>query len=236
MTNNNVIYAYKKVDTQKIVYVGQTTQLEVRHRQHIHYDPFNLNNREYDYPLSRGVRKYGENAYELIILEDNLKEEDLNEREKYWIKYYNTYWQGYNQTIGGSYPTKPIYEDSIIETVIEMLKDESFSYSDILEKTGLSYTHIYNINIGARRKQKGIIYPIRSSNSKGTRGIKFSQEEVLQIHEELKNSSISINNLAKKFNCCAETISKINKGTREIYRLEGWSYPIRDNSNMSRKI
>lgn len=235
MTNNNVIYAYKKVDTQKIVYVGQTTQLETRHKQHMDCDPFNLNQKEYDYPLSRGIRKYGKDAYELIVLEENLKKEDLNEREKYWIKYYNTYWQGYNQTIGGSNPTKPIYKDDLIEVVIEMLKDESFSYSDISEKTGISFTHIYNINIGARRRQEDVVYPIRSSNSKGTRGIKFSQEEVLQIHEELKNSSLSINELAKKFNCCSGTISKINKGIREVYRLEDWEYPIRDNSNMARE-
>jgi hypothetical protein len=32
-----------------------------------------------------------------------------------------------------------------------MLKNEEYSYKDIVDKTGLSMTHIYNINIGARR-------------------------------------------------------------------------------------
>ena len=68
----NVIYAYKKIDENKIVYIGQTVNLEYRHKQHIKYDPWNPNNKEYNYPLSRGIRKYGSNAYELIILEDNL--------------------------------------------------------------------------------------------------------------------------------------------------------------------
>ena len=88
---NNIIYAYKKKDNNKIVYVGQTTDIISRHKQHIKYDPFNINNKEFDYPLSRGIRKYGEDMYELIILEDNLKKEQLNEREIYWIKFYNTY-------------------------------------------------------------------------------------------------------------------------------------------------
>ena len=83
--NNNIIYAYKKKSTNKIVYVGQTTNLKFRHQQHIKYDPFNINNKEYNYPLSRGIRKYGENEYELIILENNVPQEQLNNREMYWI-------------------------------------------------------------------------------------------------------------------------------------------------------
>lgn len=54
---NNVIYAYKKRSTGKIVYVGQTVNLTERDKQHMRYDPFNINNKEYNYPLSRGVRK-----------------------------------------------------------------------------------------------------------------------------------------------------------------------------------
>ena len=71
----NTIYAYKKRSTNKIVYVGQTTNLEYRHKQHFKYDPFNINNPEYEYPLSRGIRKYGEEEYQLIILEDNIQKE-----------------------------------------------------------------------------------------------------------------------------------------------------------------
>ena len=33
---SNVIYAYKKKDNDKIVYVGQTTNLKNRHKQHIY--------------------------------------------------------------------------------------------------------------------------------------------------------------------------------------------------------
>ena len=79
------------------------------------YDPFNINTKEYYYPLSRGVRKYGEEAYELIVLEDNVPKELLNEREKYWIKFYDTYFNGYNQAIGGNNPTKPIFNEDKID-------------------------------------------------------------------------------------------------------------------------
>ena len=66
-----------------------------------------------------------------------------------------------------------------------MLRDESYSYKDIVNKTGISMTHIYNINTGKRRKQDNIQYPIRKSNTKGTKGLKFSPEECKNIHEEI---------------------------------------------------
>lgn len=227
MKTNNVIYAYVKKETQKVVYVGQTKNLQYRHNQHIKWDPFNVNNPEYQYPLSRGIRKYGQDAYELIILEDNLLEEQLNEREKYWIKFYNTYFNGYNQTIGGSNPTKPIFTDDLIDTVIEMLQDESYSYKDIINKTGISMTHIYNINTGKRRKKDNIKYPIRSSNTKGTKGLKFSPQECQAIHELILKGNKTFTEIAKIYNSDPATIRRINKGTTKNYILEGYTYPLR---------
>ena len=234
---NNIIYAYKKKDNNKIVYVGQTTDIISRHKQHIKYDPFNINNKEFNYPLSRGIRKYGEDMYELIILEDNLKKEQLNEREIYWIKFYNTYYNGYNQSTGGRNPVKPIFSEEKIDTVIEMLKDESYSYKDIIEKTGISMTHIYNINTGKRRKRDDISYPIRTSNTKGTKGLKFSQKECEDIHKEILLNDKTFKEIANKFNCSDSTIRDINNGKTKSYILSGYEYPLRKNSlSISKKV
>lgn len=97
---NNVIYAYRKKSNQKIVYIGQTVNLQERHYKHIKHDPFNVNIKEYEYPLSRGIRKYGEEEYDLIILEENLKKEELNEKEKYWIEFFQTNSWGWNSKGG----------------------------------------------------------------------------------------------------------------------------------------
>ena len=233
--NNNIIYAYKKKSINKIVYVGQTTNLQDRHKQHIKYDPFNINAREYDYPLSRGIRKYGEEEYQLIILENNLSQEELNDREKYWIQCYDTYFNGYNQTIGGKNPTKPIFTEEKINQVIEMLRDESYSYKDIVNKTGISMTHIYNINTGKRRKQNNVQYPIRKSNTKGTKGLKFSPKECKNIHEEILKTKKSFKQIAQEFNCNADTISDINRGKTKNYILEGYDYPLRKTKTWSYK-
>lgn len=227
---SNLIYAYKKISENRIVYVGQTCNIQERHKAHMQYDPFNINNREYDYPLSRGIRKYGEEAYELIILEDNLTKEQLNEREIYWIRYYDTCFNGYNQTLGGAYPAKPTFSDNKIDQVISMLQDESYSYQDIIDKTGISLTHIYNINTGKRRARPELTYPIRKSNAKGTKGLKFSPEECKIIHEEILKNEQTFKQLGEKFNCSSDLISDLNKGKTKAYRLEGYIYPLRSTS------
>lgn len=92
-----IIYGYKKISSNKIVYVGQTSNLEYRRYKHEKYDPFTKGIIEYDYPLSRGIRKYGLSEYELIILEENINSlEEAIQKEVYWIKFYNTYNDGYN--------------------------------------------------------------------------------------------------------------------------------------------
>lgn len=79
----NIIYGYKKLTTNEIVYVGQTIDLQTRRLKHEKYDPFNPNTKEYNYPLSKGIRKYGIENYECVVLEEVDFESELNDREKY---------------------------------------------------------------------------------------------------------------------------------------------------------
>lgn len=224
-----VIYAYKKKSENKIVYVGQTIDLYTRHKHHVEYDPYNKNTREYNYPLSRGIRKYGPEEYELIILEENVPLKQLDEREKYWINFYDTFWEGYNQTVGGTFPNKPIYTDEKIQEVYDLLRDETISFPEISKLTGLSITHIYNLNAGFRRPQEGIEYPIRKKTVKGNKGCKFSQDEIKIIHEAILNTNKPFKELGKDFGCRSETISRINAGKIAIYHLDEYTYPLRKN-------
>ena len=225
---DNVIYAYKKINEDKIVYVGQTVNLQNRHYRHVKIDPYDSTLKEYNYPLSRGIRKYGEDAYELIILESNVPQSKLNEREKYWISYYDTYYHGYNQSLGGSNPVMVKHNEDEIDKVIYLLKETNKTFKEISEECGISLTHIYNINIGARRKKENFKYPIRENNVKGTKGLKFSPEECIEIHEFiLNNPTIKFTEIAKKFNCSDITIREINKGKTKAYRLDEYNYPLR---------
>ena len=60
---NYLIYAYYKQNTNEIVYVGLTNNLERRRCEHEIYEPQEKGRPHYDYPLSRGIRKYGVDYY-----------------------------------------------------------------------------------------------------------------------------------------------------------------------------
>lgn len=221
---SNVIYAYKDKTKDKIVYVGQTVNLENRHKAHIKYDPFNENTREYNYPLSRGVRKYGAENYELIILEQDIDKDSLDEREKYWISFYDTYRNGFNQNTGGSNPTSWfVYDDEVLEKVFTLLKDETKSFVEILELTDISCTHLYNVNMGFRRKQAGINYPIRKFEL--TKGRVLTDDQIYQIRELLRDSVFTMQQISCMFGVSNGAISGINRGL--IHKDNSISYPIR---------
>ena len=106
-----------------------------------------------------------------------------------------------------------------------------------MNKTGVSMTHVYNINTGHRRKRDELKYPIRENNAKGTQGLKFSQEECKIIHEEILKNEKPFNEIAKHFRCDSSTIRNINNGKTKRYRLEEYNYPLRKNSkSISKKI
>jgi group I intron endonuclease len=53
--------------------------------------------------LKKAIRKYGKNNFRKEIIEECLSEEYLNNREKYWIKEYNSIFpNGYNLVEGGT--------------------------------------------------------------------------------------------------------------------------------------
>jgi group I intron endonuclease len=81
-------------------YIGKSSNIEERWQYHVNrrYD-----NKEYNKPLYRALRKYGINNFSFEIIEElENYEQDSNKREQYWIKFYNSYGEsGYNGTKGG---------------------------------------------------------------------------------------------------------------------------------------
>ena len=92
------IYKATSKTTGKI-YIGLSTQtLEKRISQHNSH-AFGLQS---EYHFHRAIRKYGVDDFVYEIIEDNINDiEYLKQREQYWIKQYNSYYEGYNSTLGG---------------------------------------------------------------------------------------------------------------------------------------
>lgn len=81
------------------IYVGRSIDIEQRWQHHI-WESNNSNLPQYNYTIHRALRKYGFNNFTFSIIEE-CSENLLNEKEKYWIQYYDSYQNGYNETLGG---------------------------------------------------------------------------------------------------------------------------------------
>ena len=81
-------------------YVGQTQQGREKRRWQEH-SIFCANENK---PLYNAIKKYGVANFEFKVIEADIAEDLIDEREKYYIKFYNTFYltgHGYNMTEGG---------------------------------------------------------------------------------------------------------------------------------------
>lgn len=88
------IYCYENKHNHRR-YIGQSTNIEKRYDQHL-YDAANRPKQTIDFALN----KFGIDDFDFMIIEE-CSEDRLNEREIYWIQYYDSYNDGYNSTPGG---------------------------------------------------------------------------------------------------------------------------------------
>lgn len=82
------IYKVTNLINQK-KYIGQSIDIERRFKEH-HTDPFETTNPASKHIFYQAIKKYGIKNFSFEILEECTTQE-LDEKEKYWIKYYNTY-------------------------------------------------------------------------------------------------------------------------------------------------
>lgn len=95
-------YIYKI--TNKInnkIYIGQTIQ-KPSNRWYHHLCDAHLGS---DLKFHRALRKYGREHFKLEVLEE-VDDCLLNEREIYWINYFDSFHNGYNSTTGGDNPPR----------------------------------------------------------------------------------------------------------------------------------
>lgn len=208
-------------------------------------------------PVHRAIALYGniEIGKNVEILEEISPEnrELLNERERYWIKYYQTCDndKGYNLTNGGDGAgvgvgnTSAKLNSEQIEEIYDLLLNHTniFIY-EIAKKYNISPEAISEINCGRRYYNSYLTYPLRPDTKfqKGQyvpKGVenhlsKFSQENIDEIYDLLQNSNISLKEIAEQFNVSYATISNINRGLR--YKKENFIYPVRKGFTANKKI
>ena len=118
------IYKITNIQNNK-VYIGQTIRpVEQRFQRHMTDAMHNI----LDTHFARAIRQYGPTNFSYLIIDTAQTQEELNQKEQYWIKYYNSVKEGYNETDaiekcgGNTYQSKTKEEMEVIKEKIRQTK------------------------------------------------------------------------------------------------------------------
>ena len=118
------IYKITNIQNNK-VYIGQTIRpIEQRFRRHLNDALNNI----LDTHFARAIRKYGKDSFIIEEIDNAQTQDELNQKEQYWIRYYNSVEDGYNETDavskcgGNTYQSKTEEEMEVIKNKIRQTK------------------------------------------------------------------------------------------------------------------
>ena len=198
------IYKITNLINNKI-YIGQTNDYERRVREHKNKMYGNVQK-----PLYKAIDEYGIENFTFEIIENYC--EDYNEKEHYWIKYYNSDEKdrGYNIDL-----TSIEHGDIIslsneeLEAIYKNLEENKLSIAEIANKFNFkSEQSIRKINKGINYYDSAKSYPIRKLRNE------LAYDRAILIIKDLKETLENFDSLAKKYNCSVTCISNINTGDR----------------------
>lgn len=185
----------------KKIYIGQTIQ-SLKDRWYRHCAKKSLSEAEMNMHIKRAILKHGKENFIIETLEE-CDSKLLNEREKFYIDYFDSYYNGYNSTKGGQRGMKPLQtSEKIQKEVIE------------LYKSGLSLRAIgrkYNID---KTTVKGILKTYNVS-LRTSRTYKLSQEDRGEIITKI-NVGISRKEIMEEYHISKSYLSQLITGHRRI--------------------
>ena len=205
MNKTGSIYIIKNKINDK-VYVGQTTQkVEERFKQHLK----RLKLETKKYKIYDAMRKYGKDNFYFETIKKDIPLEKLNDTEIYYIEKYNSYYNGYNSTLGGD--GRSINKDYDEVKILKL-------YSS--GKSSTEIANIFNVNsITILRVLKKLNVVTRKD------GNKYKQFNKNEFIKQWK-STTTIEQMAKYFKCDKRTITRnakrlgLPKKTKRIERDE----------------
>lgn len=177
---------YKCLFPNGKVYIGQTSRkIDKRIKEHLRCVEM-VNKTSYNQPLYRAIRKYGTENIVWESIEKCSNSIELNEREKYWIKYYNSFGcNGYNLTDGGEGVHGHLHKE---ETKLRISNSENgenntraiLSNEQVLEIVELSKHNIYS-QVELSKKY----HVTESTISRILSGIRWSSVTGIKYNEHL---------------------------------------------------
>lgn len=179
-------------------YIGQTIQ-NVKERFYQHCAT-KCSKAVSNMAIHRAIKKYGKSNFIVEVIEE-IDSANLNDRERYWIKYYNSYNNGYNSTKGGQDGCKS-FKDLDVESIIK-------EYN-----TGKSLRTLGTIFKVDKQTIKDLL--IRHNvELRTTRTYKLSQKDRDKVLEDFA-SGLSRKEIMIKWNISKSYLSQLINGYRRI--------------------
>ena len=208
---------YMRTSPSGKYYIGKTTRTEeVRWKEHSR-KAFNPNEPDYTNYLSAAIRKYGAENFSLTILEENISDDLLSEKEKYYIEKYDAQnpEKGYNRKTGGESET--IYSD----TFILELWNSGKTIKDIKTENNMNYNNLSRRLYGLGITKEEINHRAYSQNSKKKKAV--VQYDLFGNYIQTFNS---IADAARAIGSNTTNISAVCKGRRNscknfIFKYKG---------------
>ena len=209
---NNIGYIYKITNLfNGKIYIGQTSQtINQRWKEHL------KDSKNPKYPLHKAIHKYGIENFKIEEIEA-CEIENLNEREIYWISFYNSYKgsNGYNATLGGEgVRTLNLDANEVISKYEELRTLEKTSkYFNCCKESILSILIKNNVDIRSSvdiAKEKGFTTYALDENKNITKKFSTLYEAGEWVFNNLKHN-------AKDIHSCKKSIIKAVLQARKAY-------------------
>ena len=200
------------------IYIGQSLNIEERWKDHRNIG-FNSNNKNYNYPLYKAFRKYGIDNFNFSIVEE-CSQKELNIKEIYWIKYYNSYCDGYNQTMGGDGPIQYDYEE-----IVKLWK-EGFLCKEIEEKIGCCRDVVHLALLNNNINQEDILSRGKESIKMPVVGLHGETKEPLKVFPSVYEAGSIFTN---------KNNQNIKKSIKEKNKAYGYYWEYLNENNMPKK-
>lgn len=179
-------------------YIGQTIQ-NVKERFYQHCAT-KCSKAVSNMAIHRAIKKYGKSNFTVEVIEE-IDSANLNDRERYWIRYYDSYNNGYNSTEGGQDGIK-LFKNLDTESIVREYKS-----GKSLREIG----RLFNVD---KQTIKDLL--VRNNiNLRTTKTYKLSQKDREDIIKDL-SLGLSRKEIISKWHISKSYLSQLINGYRRI--------------------
>ena len=213
------IYKITNLINNKI-YIGQSINTKHRWEQHVSSSKHNPRT-----VVDKAIKKYGQENFKYEIIESTAEYDD---REKYWISYYNSTdcTIGYNIATGGksvghgiNHPSSKIKDQDVLDNIIDAIRNSKLNFNTIAEMFNITPVSVSEINTGISYRQKDLEYPLREE--------KYTKDFYKRLIYSIKyEEDKSLKDIAQEYGLDLSYVIEINSGAS---RWRSYlNYPLRD--------